>query len=182
MMYDYEDWKNIYLHKRRCLRTIFNSFINNLQENLDQENNPILYVEGQIMNRVKPRIQMEKLENIMVRLNLYQSNKENLSVDREIEGKISLAEYKRSCYIEEYRFRRRNNFRTGFRRRSSSLYRDNGVVKRARGNMYAANKQNDISNATINLLKSCYAGVSGAANIQQIGLLKSGDLKSGDHA
>lgn len=113
-MYDYEDWKSIYLHKRRCLRTIFNLTINNIEEKLAQENNPILYVEGQIMNRVKPRIrnlygfgslypleiqevtremmldydhylmvkeEMEKLEDILAIMNLYQSTKYFISVD-----------------------------------------------------------------------------------------------------
>ena len=36
----------------------------------------------------------------------------------------------------------------------------NTVVRRARGNMRAANNQNDVSNVVINLLKPIYAGVS----------------------
>ena len=37
---------------------------------------------------------------------------------------------------------------------------NNTVVRRARGNMRAANNQNDVSNVVINLLKPIYAGVS----------------------
>lgn len=60
-------------------------------------------------------------------------------------------------------FSRRRSYsrfnRSRFARRSYGGT-SNTVVRRARGNMRAANNQNDVSNVVINLLKPIYAGVS----------------------
>jgi len=63
-----------------------------------------------------------------------------------------------------YRTYGRRSYSTGYRFKRSRTGRGNigTVVKRARGNLRAANQQNDISNVTINLMHSCYAGVDAA--------------------
>lgn len=55
----------------------------------------------------------------------------------------------------------RRRFRSFRRSRRSRFSR--GLVKRARGNMKAANQQNDVSNVVINLMHTVYCGCSAAA-------------------
>lgn len=62
-----------------------------------------------------------------------------------------------------YRYRRNyNNYarRIGASRRRPFSSGSNSLVKRARGNMRAANNQNDVSNVVINLMHTVYAGTS----------------------
>lgn len=61
------------------------------------------------------------------------------------------------------RFRRRYGFsgRARYARGRYSARRIGSSARRARGNMRAANQQNDISNVTINLMKKVKAGVTG---------------------
>lgn len=68
-----------------------------------------------------------------------------------------------------YRFRRRATWSAGsrFSRRRRFGTSSSSLVRRARGNMRAANNQNDSSNVVINLLHSCYAGVSIANDAMQ---------------
>lgn len=68
-----------------------------------------------------------------------------------------------------YRFRRRATWSAGSRysRRRRFGSSSSSLVRRARGNMRAANNQNDSSNVVINLLHSVYAGVSIANDAQQ---------------
>ncbi|OUM63134.1 hypothetical protein PIROE2DRAFT_10398 [Piromyces sp. E2] len=55
-MYEYKDWKNIYLHKRRYLRIRFSLTTNTISRDLGHEVNPIVYIENLIKQWVKPRI------------------------------------------------------------------------------------------------------------------------------
>lgn len=68
-----------------------------------------------------------------------------------------------------YRFRRRATWSAGSRysRRRRFGVSSSSLVRRARGNMRAANNQNDSSNVVINLLHSVYAGVSIANDAMQ---------------
>lgn len=62
-----------------------------------------------------------------------------------------------------YRYRRNfNNYsrRIGASRRRPFSSGSSSLVKRARGNMRAANNQNDVSNVVINLMHTVYAGTS----------------------
>lgn len=60
-----------------------------------------------------------------------------------------------------FRFRRRNTWsgrsRGSYSRRRTG-YGSSALVRRARGNMRAANQQNDSSSVVINLMHTCYAG------------------------
>lgn len=67
-----------------------------------------------------------------------------------------------------YRFRRRaNTYRSSRSRSRFSRVSNSSLVRRARGNMRAANQQNDASNVVINLMHSVYSGCSIAYNANE---------------
>ncbi|OUM57054.1 hypothetical protein PIROE2DRAFT_18066 [Piromyces sp. E2] len=70
--------------------------------------------------------------------------------------------YRRSGYRRSY-----NTGRLGYKR-SRNFGRSSALVKRARGNMKAANNQTDSADVTINLIHSCYSGVGAAVDDRTI--------------
>jgi len=63
------------------------------------------------------------------------------------------------------RFRRRSYGRSRYSRYRRSGFGRSGLVRRARGNLKAANQQNDTSDVVINLIKSIYVGCDGYCKV-----------------
>lgn len=68
-----------------------------------------------------------------------------------------------------YRRGRRRTWNSGFRRSRSYSTMRSSMAKRSRGNLRAANNQNDTSDVVINLMKSVDVGVSGGFTYQMDG-------------